>query len=106
MKSASKGAGREIVIVSVNVGTIAYGVPEAGAPAHGTAGTLSRHPTSGNMNRLLHQMAAKNEDGTMRVGLWALSSTCLPKADIPRAIKDFGTTLCRRLSSLAHKAVA
>jgi hypothetical protein len=41
------------------------------------------------MNRLLRQMAPNNEDGTKRVALWALSSTCLPKRDIAAAVADF-----------------
>jgi hypothetical protein len=78
-----------VVIVAVNVGNIAYGRPATGGAAHGTAGTFARAPTSGNMHRLLRQMAPTNEDGSKRVALWALSSTCLPKRDIAAAIADF-----------------
>ena len=44
-----------------------------------------------NMNTLLRQMGASNPDGTRRVALWALSSTGLPKRDIPRALADFAS---------------
>ena len=74
--STAKKGRREVVIVSVNVGTIAYGVPETGGAAHGTSGTFSRAPTSENMGRLLTQMRRNNQDGTKRVALWVLSSTC------------------------------
>jgi DnaJ-domain-containing protein 1/ribonuclease HI len=82
---------REVVFVAVNVGTIAYSVPSAGGAAHGTSGTFSRHPISENMNRLLEQMLPQHRDGTKRVAMWVLSSTCLPKRDVQRAIVDFST---------------
>ena len=34
-------------------------------------------------------MRRNNQDGTKRVALWVLSSTCLPPRDIPRALTDF-----------------
>ena len=79
-----------MVFVAVNVGTIAYTRPEAGAAAGRVRGTFSRVPGAG-MHRLLEQMRARGADGRLRVALWALTSTCLPRGDIRRALVEFGT---------------
>ena len=79
-----------MVFVSVNVGNIAYSAPSAGAAAHGARGSLSRVPRSNQMMRLLEQMQARGADGRLRVALWVLTSTCLPRRDIHRALVDFG----------------
>ena len=87
---AARRTVRGMVMVAVNVGSIAYGTPATGGAAGGGAsGSLSKQPVTPNINRLLRQMSVKDGEGQLRVSLWVLSSTCLPRRDIPRAVKDF-----------------
>ena len=75
--------------VAVNVGTIAYTKPTAGASAHGVSGALTLVPNE-KMHRLLQVMERKDEQtGRRLVAGWVLSSTCLPRTDIKRALTDF-----------------
>lgn len=74
--------------VAVNAGTLAYVRPTAGASAHGGSGDLAMAPNE-NMNRLLQVMGREDSHGRKLVAGWVLSSTCLPKPDIRRALVDF-----------------
>ena len=75
--------------VAVNVGTIAYTKPKTGASAHGVSGALALVPND-KMHRLLQVMNLKDEQtGRKLVAGWVLSSTCLPRTDIKRALIDF-----------------
>ena len=79
--------------VAVNVGTLAYRLPTAGAAAHGIVGVLSRVPNP-NMNRLLEWMQLEDKSTNPRqklVACFLLSSTCLPRTDVQRAVIDFAS---------------
>ena len=75
--------------VTVNVGTLAYTRPTSGAAAHGGQGRLALAPNH-NMHRLLLVMERQDQQtGRKLVAGWVLSSTCLPRSDIKRALTDF-----------------